>query len=97
MNILMINPMQHISPPPCFFAILPQLHLVGHPAAPAMQLLFGEIIMHVDVVLMQIAAMLEHDMLGLSVMKLDTPKSTRCAVCLDGLQSRADLGCPGVY
>ena len=93
MNTLTISPMQHISPPPCLFAILLQLQLVklvGHQAAPAIHLLGGEIIIHVDVVLAEAAAMMKHDMLGLSVIKLETPNCMRRAACPDGLQSSAD-------
>ena len=69
MNTLMINPMQHISPPPGQFAILLQLHAVGHQAAPAIQLLLGEIIIHVDTARAKAAAVMIHHMLGLSVLE----------------------------
>ena len=89
MNTLMISPMQHISPPAGLPAILFQLHLVSHQAAPTIQLLLGEIIVHIDAVPAKAAAMMKQHMRGLSVPQLETPNSARRAVCLDGLQSSA--------
>lgn len=93
MYTIIISPMQHITPPPSPLTILFQLHAVRHQAAPTIQLLPGEIIIHADAVLAKAAAATEQHMLDLPILELETSNSARRAARLDELQSNADHWC----